>query len=307
MMANQASLIRRELWEHPAILVTPLVIALIVILCTVTGQVSISAFDEVIDLAIIGAQSADEQHRTSVIAGVLVVVATIFSVGAWIVMMFYSLDSLYTERKDKSILFWRSMPITDAETVISKLLTALFVIPLVTFATVVLTHVLILVITSVWVMIQGGDAIHLVWRPAPLFDTWAAGLALSIAFPLWLSPLIGWFLFASAFTKRSPLLIALLAIIVLPLLEKMLVGSQFLGSAIWVRSFRPAILNFDGLGHFELGQDFSLPAESGALSLSGNLDLAGFIASPSLWAGLIVCGLLVSAAIYVRRYRDDSY
>ncbi|HNP34484.1 MAG TPA: ABC-2 transporter permease [Woeseiaceae bacterium] len=307
MIGHQRVLIRRELWEHPAIYITPLVIGLIVLLVTLTGQVSFSAYGEAVNIAIVGAQSVDEQHRATAVGGVLAVVATIFSIGAWIVMIFYSLDALYTERKDKSILFWRSLPITDAETVVSKLITALFVIPFVTVAAVMLTQVLLLAITSVWVMFQGGDASHLVWAPAPLADAWFAVIVLALALPLWLSPLIGWFLFASAFTKRSPLLLALLPIIVLPLLEKLLIGSRYIGDAIWVRSFRPPIINFEQLKHIEINGQLSLPEGSQALSLSDQLDISSFLVSPSLWAGLVVCGLLVTAAIYVRRYRDESY
>ena len=132
MIAHQLTLIRREIWEHPAIWVSPLVIALIVSMLTLTGQVSVSAFGEAVDFAIVGAQNADEVHRAAIMTGALTAIASIFAFGAWIVMIFYSLDALYAERKDKSILFWRSLPITDAETVVSKLLTALFVIPVVT-------------------------------------------------------------------------------------------------------------------------------------------------------------------------------
>ncbi len=305
MIAHQLTLIRREAWEHPAIWVTPMVTAVVVALLTLTGQVSVSAFGEAIDLAIVGAQNVDEGHRKAVLTGVLLVVTSVFAVGAWIVMVFYSLDALYAERKDKSILFWRSLPITDAETVLSKLLTALIVVPLVTLVVTFATHLVVMLLTSIWIKVQGGSAMHLLWAPAPLADVWASCLVFALAMPLWLAPLVGWFLFVSAFTKRSPFLTGFLPLIVLPLLEKMLVGTNLFAEAIFARSVQPPLFDFGELEDLE-AQVQSMGA-AGNISLFEQIDLLRFLASPSLWAGLVVCGLFAAAAIYVRRYRDESY
>lgn len=304
MIGHQLALLKREIWEHRAIYVTPGALAVIVTLLTLTGQVSISAFGEAVDLAIVGASNVDPAHRRMMLIGILSVVTSVFAFGAWVVTVFYSLDALYAERKDKSILFWRSLPITDAETVISKLLTALFVIPLVSLLAVMLTQLTILVLFSVWVMIQGGDAGHLVWSSAPLVDMWVAGLLLAIAMPLWLSPFVGWFLFVSAFTKRSPLLMAFLPIVILPMLERMFLRTRFLYDAIFERTFRPPIANLETLVRFD---ESNFPMNDEAISIVSSLDMMRFVLSPSLWAGLVVCALLTTAAIYVRRYRDESY
>jgi len=311
MIAHQLTLIRREIWEHPAIWVSPLVIALIVSMLTLTGQVSVSAFGEAVDLAIVGAQNADEVHRAAIMTGALTAIASIFAFGAWIVMIFYSLDALYAERKDKSILFWRSLPITDAETVVSKLLTALFVIPVVTVVVVMATHLLVLVLTSIWVKFQGGQALHLIWGSARLGDIWAACVACALLLPLWMSPLIGWFLFVSTLTKRAPFLTAVLPILLLPMLEKMLpMRSSFFIDAIYVRTFQPPLFDLSGFERVEqqIEEQFysGLPGTEG-VSLLKHLDVAGYIASPSLWLGMVVCGIFVVGAIYVRRYRDESY
>ncbi len=304
MISYQLALIKREIWEHRSIYVTPAAIAMLITLLTLTGQVSISAFGEAVDLAIVGASNIDDAHRRIALAGVLGVVTSIFAFGAWIVMIFYTLDTLYAERKDKSILFWRSLPITDAETVISKLLTAAFVIPLAFLAAVIVTHIVILSLASIWIIVKGANAGHLIWSAAPLFDTWAASLIVAIAMPLWLAPFIGWFLFVSAYAKRSPLLLAFLPIFILPMLERMLIGSHLFYDAIVVRTFRPPLANVDISDWFDDDMPFDVTAES--ISMLAALDIGRFAASPSLWAGLVVCGLLTTAAIYMRRYRDDS-
>lgn len=304
MISNQLPLLRRELWEHRAIYIAPLVIALVMSLMSLTGQVTISAFGHEVDLAIIGASSAGEIERQAAITAILMVFTSIFALGAWILMIFYSLDALYAERRDKSILFWRSLPVTDAETVISKLLTAVLVIPLTAFAFVVVTHLLNLILWSIWLSIQGGDAGHLLWSAAPLFDNWAATLIIAVAMPLWLSPLIGWFLFVSAFTRRSPLLIAFLPMFVVPMLEKMVSSTSLFWDAIFVRSVRPPL--FKGIDVSRIFDEDNFQIAADTASLLAKIDLARFLSSPSMWLGLVVCGLFTTAAIYIRRYRDES-
>lgn len=304
MISNQLSLVRRELWEHRAIYIAPLVIALVMSLMSLTGQVTISAFGHEVDLAIIGASSAGEIERQAAITAMLMVFTSIFALGAWILMIFYSLDALYAERRDKSILFWRSLPVTDAETVISKLLTAVLVIPLTAFAFVVVTHLLNLILWSIWLSIQGGDAGHLLWSAAPLFDNWAATLIIAVAMPLWLSPLIGWFLFVSVFTRRSPLLIAFLPMFVVPMLEKMVSSTSLFWDAIFVRSVRPPL--FKGIDVSRIFDEDNFQIAADTASLLAKIDLARFLSSPSMWLGLVVCGLFTTAAIYIRRYRDES-
>jgi len=307
MIGNQVALIRRELWEHRSIYVTPIVIALIVSVMTMTGQVLVSTIDKAVDIAILGATNMGEKERSIAMTVLLSGVSSVLILAMWVLTIFYSLDALYAERKDRSILLWRSLPVTDAETVISKLLTALVVIPLVTFAVIAVTHLVVLVLASIWLSVRGANVWHLIWGSAPLVDNWTGTLISMLALPLWLSPFIGWFLFVSAFTKRSPLLVAFLPIVILPMLEKSLVGTTLFFEAFFLRS--GTIPLFGGLSTGEIlrydthGLRIDGEVPSGLLSL---LDLSGFFGSPSLWLGLVVCGLFVTAAIYVRRYRDDS-
>lgn len=307
MMANQIALLRRELWEHRSIYVTPGVIALLVVLLSVTGQVTLSSFGQEVDIAILGASNLGLAERSAAVSVVMTGVASFFVLAMWVLTVFYALDALYAERKDRSILFWRSLPCTDSETVLSKLLTALFVIPLVTFVGIAVTHVLVLAVSSIWLGIRGADAWHLLWTAAPFFDNWLATVVFLLALSLWLAPFVGWFLFVSAWTRRSPLLVAFLPILVLPMLEKSLIGTSVLADAFFVRTGSlPLFRGMDTTDFlFMEGENLRLADDAG-ISLLSLLDLSRFFGSPGLWLGLIVCGLLTAAAIYVRRYRDDS-
>ena len=305
MISNQLALLRRELWEHRSIYVVPAVLGVVLVLAAVTGQVTISAFGAHVDMALLGASNIGANERGAGISALMAVFAGLFVITMGILSIFYALDSLYAERKDRSILFWRSMPVTDTETIISKLITALIVIPIVTLAFIALTQILVLLVTSVWVGMRGANAWHLIWTAVPLFDNWSATLIFILSLSLWHAPFVGWFLLVSAYTKRSPMLMAVLPILLLPMLERNIFGSTYLFDAIFVRNLRnPIFREFDGLRLLN-DQSFAEAAKEG-ISLVSLLDVGGFLSSPGLWSGLVVCGLFTTAAMYVRRFRGES-
>jgi len=305
MISNQLPLIRREIWEHRSLYVTPLVVALVMILTVLTAFVFASGYQEIVDIGIVGAQNlTGEAHRRAALLGVLIGNTVPFMFAGAILTVFYCLDSLYAERKSKSILFWRSLPITDAETVISKLLTTVLAIPLIAFAVIVAAHLVILTLTSIFVSIEGGSSVFLVWKSAPLFDAWAAILIITMLLPIWFSPFIGWFLFVSAWTKRSPLLMAFLPLILVPTLEYWVLRTHLVWDAIQTRFEQLPI--FKGIDPETFFDEERFFASTDAVSLLSYIDVGKFLTSPQMWAGVIVCGLFITAAIYVRRYRDES-
>ena len=304
MIGNQVALIKREIWEHRSIWVTPAAIAVVTILMAATGLAIGDSFGYAADLALVGASNVGDAERRALLIGALSGVTFLFVLAMWVLTIFYCLDSLYAERKDKSILFWRSLPITDTETIVSKLLVALLAIPLVTLAAVIVTQLANLVIMSFWVNAKGGSPGHLLWDFGAILDIWGATLIFLIAVPLWLAPFIGRFLFVSAFTKRSPLLVAFLPIVVMPMLERMILGTKFLAKALFLCSGQLPL--FGDIDPREIFDDDRIRLTTDAVSIMSVIDLGKFLTSPSLWTGIIVCALFAAAAVYVRRYRDES-
>ena len=309
MIGHQFALIRREIWEHRSIWITPAAVAFVLTFLAIAMVIMVAAFGEAInpDIEKIADATIPEGVRRAAFAALMLGNFSLFLVAMWFLMIFYCLDSLYAERKDKSILFWRSLPITDAETVVSKFLTAILAIPLATMAAVIISHLLNLVTMSVWLSTEGVDPLRFVWGAVPLFDTWAAVFVFLLAVPVWMSPLLGWFLFISAWAKRGPLLRAVLPIAMLPILEYIFFKSWHLGMAIVNRlgvESMPIFDIFDFVERFE--QDDLHSALGEDISLLSLLDIPKFLASPDVWAGVVVCGLFIIAAIYVRRYRDES-
>ncbi|NNF40775.1 MAG: hypothetical protein HKN64_05305 [Woeseiaceae bacterium] len=305
MTGNQLALLKREIWEHRSIYVTPLAIASIVTLGTLAMLVFAGGFAKELDIAIFGATNiAGDAERKVALTGFFVGTSWVFLLAAMVLTVFYTLDCLYAERKDKSILFWRSLPVTDAEAVISKLLTAIVVIPVVTVAAIIATHLVNLVVTSLWFSAKGADAGHLIWGSVPLFDNWFAALIVTLATAIWMSPFVGWLLFVSAFTKRSPLLMAFMPLVLIPLLELIFLRSSVFAEAVFTR--RGMLPLFRGMDMEAFFDEKSLHVNEDIASLLAHLDVMQFLSSPSMWGGVIVCALFVTAAIYVRRYRDES-
>ena len=305
MIANQPALIRRELWEHRSIYVTPAAIAVIVTLGVLATLMLASGFAKELDVAIFGAQNlAGDVERRAALTGFFVGTSWVFLVALMFLTVFYSLDSLYAERKDKSILFWRSMPATDAETVISKLLTAAIVIPAITAVGIWATHLVNLIVTSLWVSAKGGDAGVLIWGSVPILDNWLAALIVVVASGLWMSPFIAWFLFVSTWAKRMPILMAFMPPIILGLLEWIVFRTQYFLTTIGDRGDMTPLFHSMSLERFFEEEQWRDGVEN--ISLLQHMDLVGFVTDPGFWSGLLVCGLLTTAAIYVRRYRDDS-
>ena len=305
MIRHQIALIKRELWEHRAIYVTPAAIAVIVTLGVLAMLMLASGFAKELDLAIFSAQNiAGDAERRAALTAFFVGTSWVFLVALMFLTVFYSLDSMYAERKDKSILFWRSMPATDAETVISKLVTAAIVIPVVTAAAIWVTHLINLIVISIWVSMKGGDAGMLIWGSISIFDNWFAALIIVVASGMWMSPFIAWFLFVSTWAKRMPIMWAFLPPIVLGLLEWIVFRTKYFLTTIGERGDMRPLFHSLSLERFFEEEQWRDGVEN--ISLLEHIDLVGFVTATGFWSGLLVCGILTTAAIYVRRYRDDS-
>jgi len=137
------------------------------------------------------------------------------------VVFFYCLGALYDDRRDRSILFWKSLPLSDTQTVLSKVISALVIAPLVATLAAVATMFGFLLIISIVAVTHGGSPTTLIWGPAsPL--TLSAGLLTAIpVYALWALPTAGWLLLCSAWARSKPFLWA----VMLPLFAGIIVST----------------------------------------------------------------------------------
>jgi ABC-2 type transport system permease protein len=222
-----------------------------------------------------------------------------------VIIFFYAIDSLYADRRDRSVLFWKSLPLSDAETVLSKFAVAAVVIPLVGLAATVVTQFVMAAGGSAKLALAG-EAAGFAWEPRALFGGIGIAIVWCVTAILWYAPVVGYLMLASAWAPRAPFLWAVLPPVALWIIEAVVMRSEHVGDFITERLFvLPFLLRLHGgePGHVE-------PPEDQELEHLLSIDLYGLFAefyrTPELWLGVVAAALLVAAAIWVRRYRDET-
>jgi ABC-2 type transport system permease protein len=170
---------------------------------------------------------------------------------------------------------------------------------------IILTHLVNLLITSIWVASKGGDAGLLIWGSVPFFDNWMATVLVIYATAIWMAPFLGWFLFVSAWTRRAPFMVAFLPLVLIPLIEGIFLRSAHFAEAVWGRGAKIPLFQA-GIDVEAFFEEDTVRLSEEMVSLLAHIDLGRFVSSVDTWIGIVVCGLLTTAAIYVRRYRDES-
>jgi ABC-2 type transport system permease protein len=274
-------LVRRELWEHGSLVWAPLAMALtIIVVSLVSGMVKGSIDIDLGEDRPLPELFGDAEKQRGIFSLVMAGLVLPQLLVGFVVVFFYLLDGLFTERRDRSILFWKSLPVSDAKTVLSKLFVALVAVPLWSWA---LSLVVGLVVFGVLAtQVSGTPAAGLgTWHGGTWLTVQAAMLGKMAIAALWYLPVAGWLLLVSVLAKRAPFLWATLPFLVLSLAERIALGSNVVGAMVAQRLFG-------------FREEVSLMSEFPLL------------ASPALWIGVAVGAALVYAAIRVRRRSDDS-
>ena len=274
--------IRREWWENRAILVAPLVIAALALAGFMYFSARLAHFvashpGKEVDMAAIPFSMA----------------ASVILLTGWIVGFFYAADALYGDRRDRSILFWKSMPVSDLVTVASKAAIPLVVIPSFTCAVAIVTQLAMKVAGPAIAAAAGGDAATL-WNAWPMASQTLVMLYGVAIHALWFAPIYAWVLLVSAWAKRAVLLWAFLPLFALFALEKVALGTSWLVSAIQYRL----------LG--AMTEAFARGALKHPITALSQLDPARFFSTPNLWLGLVFAAACLALAVRLRRYGEPT-
>lgn len=276
-------LIRRELWEHRALYIAPAAVAAFGVVASLVGSLILPNAERAARLAD-PASTYDYMEPYGFVAG------TVFLAGA-LVAILYCLGALHGERRDRTILFWKSLPVSDRMTVLSKAAIPLLVTPVIVFPLVVLAQLVILALTSLIWLANGFDP-RLMWAEIDLPFLWLV-LGYGLAFmTLWHAPLFAWLLLVSSWARRVPFLWAIAPLAAIAILEHLAFGAR---SGLTPLQHR-IVGGFSG--PFSVGSEGQAPV--GALS---DLDPARLFGQPGVWIGLIVAALFLFAAIRLRRSR----
>jgi ABC-2 type transport system permease protein len=274
----------RELWENRSIYVAPLIVAAVQVFGFAISTIGLAERRREGLLLAPAIQRARIEAPYDVVA--IMMISTVFIVG-----VFYCLDALHGERRDRSILFWKSLPVSDLTTVLSKATIPLVVLPLVAFAIVVCVHLIMLLYTSI-VLIVHGMSPATTWAHVPIFQNWLVLLYGLVAIALWHAPIYGWLLLVSGWARRATFLWAVLPVLAIGVLEKIAFNASHFASMLVNRliGFAPDAFDFQGR---------SKPVIDSLTQLTPGR----YLSTPDLWIGLAFAAAFLAAAVWQRRYR----
>jgi ABC-2 type transport system permease protein len=276
--------VKRELWENRSIYLVPLIVAVVDLFGFAISTIGLAERRQGVLLLDLAKQRAGIEAPYDIAAVMMLVIVFIIGV-------FYCLDALYGERRDRSILFWKSLPVSDATTVFSKVAVPLVILPIVALAIIIVTQLLMLLMTSV-VLVAHGLSPATTWERVPFFQNWIVFLYGLIAIALWHAPIYGWALLVSGWVRRATFLWAVLPVIAIAVFER-----------ITFNTSRFAVLLKDRLLGFAPNAFAFGPHRGVTIDSLVQLTPGRYLSTPGLWLGLIFAAVCIAAAIRLRRYR----
>jgi len=276
--------VRRELWEHRLIVGVPVVAGAVYLLFYLVRIVMVRH-------GMHGVWSGDPQKLHGLIGAPYDFAAAVIMGPAFLVGLYYCLDSLYGERRDRSILFWKSMPVSDWMTVLSKLTIPALILPILSFVVTLATQILMLSLSSV-LLLGSGVSESTLWKDSSIFhDSVTMLYHMVTVHGLWYAPFYGWLLFVSALVPRAPLVWALLPPFLIGALEMAIFNSRHFFNLLLERLGGPQTAS---MAHAHANDVMATMASLGPLE---------FFSLPGLWIGLAIAAAFLFAAVRLRRAR----
>ena len=268
--------IRRELWENRFLYLAPLVVAVIV---TFTSALAVVFFA-------LRNPGVSDARTVSHLIGPLRMAPAPIMLTALLIGFFYSLDALYGERRDRSILFWKSLPVSDTTTVLSKASIPMLVLPAIALALSFGTQLVLAPLTGAAMLSKGVSVTHL--ASLERMATMVYGLSVHA---LWFAPVYALALLVSAWAPRAPLLWTVMPFVVAGAIEHVTFRTRFVPSFLKYR-FSGAM--YEAFGNLK-GTD-----------QLRDLTPLRFLGSPGLWLGLLFAAGCIALAVKLRHSRDPS-
>jgi ABC-2 type transport system permease protein len=294
------ALMRRELWEQ---WLAPLLVLVVIVAGAIPSDLGLVSL-QYTGITQFGDFTADER-RALYSLGHWMLTVPMYLVTA-LVLSFYLTDCLFAERKDRSILFWRALPVSDLVTVVSKALLGLVLVPLGTYVLALVTDLLFSGIWHLKAYLGARSMLLMPWDAVAWVKVQGLmGIGLIYAI-LWYAPVGAYLLLVSAWAKRNAVLWATLPPILVPIAELLMFRSSYVSSLLYSRTLGilEAPVIHQALLHsrvyFGRIPVVSLP------TLFDTLPLAGVFTNIDLWIGVAVAVVCILLAARIRRYRDDS-
>jgi ABC-2 type transport system permease protein len=299
------TLLRREFWEHRGLLYAPLAVAVMLVVFTLVGggmprgAITVELHGDAANF--VNAMSGEKQRKFFgiVVAGLMVPQLLV----AMVVTFFYLLDSLYSERKDRSILFWKSLPVSDGMTVASKAAVALLVVPLIVYA---LSLLVSLVVFGVLAMKYSGTPLATLveWHTFDWFAVQGVVLLNVAIAALWYAPIVAALLMISAAARRATVLWAVVPPLILAVVERNTLGTDYVPRFLTYRL--TGFFDAMGMGLGRAPQGSTAEQVDRVATLYDRINAAPLLLNVDLWLGVAAAVALLAIAIRLRRWRDDT-
>jgi ABC-2 type transport system permease protein len=312
-------LVKRELWEHRGAFVwAPIVVAIaVVVLISVTSLVAMSSVET--SLTIDGVKKArladwlsnnpDGVGRALSLGYFSLAMPAFYT--ATFCIFFFCLSALYDDRRDRSIFFWKSLPISDTQTVLSKVTIALFIAPLIAFSVGMIAAALLTIMALVAAAIYGVNLVGIFLTMPSTYLSPIQFIALWPIYVLWALPTIGWLFIVSAWARSKPFLWA----VGLPLIAGLLItwtgrllqldwDTQYL----WKDLIGRLLLSIVPGGWMDKAnmQDVTMEAINSHSSVMIIFDRSWqLLLSPNIWIGAVLGVAMLAGAIWLRSHRDE--
>ena len=294
------TMIRREIQEHKlAFIYAPFAVA--VVLCFVIASVYFGVTNiqtpeftfttEIYDEGFVeGMLSASSETKARVIRAGLIVLGLPILLTVGFGMLAYSLSTFADERKDKSLIFWRSMPVSDLTTVLSKLLFIIVVVPLLVIPNIILLQLVAQISASIFFVTNDIVSFSYVWTGYLITD-WFRIIFSLWAQALWSLPIFLWLMFAGTYARR-PVIGAAVPLVATIVLERIV----FKTNEVWE-------FIDNRLGFWSRADSFPIASEE--IRVVDISDIALMLSTQAFWIGMIASAVFVAVIVYTRSTNND--
>ena len=273
--------VRRELWENRAVYIAPLAAATVFLFGFVVKSVLLPIHARA--TMMLDGHTHDQIAQPYDYAAGLIMMATL------VVGLYYSVEALQSERRDRSILFWKSLPVSDRTTILAKASIPFMIVPVLGWSITTVTQFLMLLAQSAVLAASGGSVAALWNHLSPFTMSFLLLYHLITVHTLWQAPIYGWLMFISAWARRAAIVWATVPLLAIGIGERMVFGTSYFGSLIGNR--------------FTGGPEAVPMSESFPTNPMMHLTPGHFLMSAGLWVGLAVTAVFLAAAVRLRRQR----
>jgi ABC-2 type transport system permease protein len=278
--------VRRELWENRSIYIAPLIVMAVVLFATLISTIGLPH-------KMRGLPALEPAKRHAAVVSHFSMAPAPIMLATFLVGFFYCLDALHGERRDRSILFWKSLPVSDRTAVLSKASVPLVILPLIAFVLSAVTLLVMLMASTAILLLSRTSPVTL-WAELRFFQEPVIMLYGLTVHALWFAPIYCWLLLVSAWARRATFLWALLPWLATAALEKIAFSTTYFGS----------MLRYRVMGGMTEAFANQQRGSGEILDQLSQLSPARFLGAPGLWVGLIFAAACLAVAVRLRHDRE---